>query len=165
VPKTSNNSILIHYEVEGNGSPLVLCHGSFGSLEDWRQFGYVDALADRHKLILIDSRGHGKSDKPHDPASYSLDLRASDIIAVLDELNIQTADFIGYSMGGWIGFGLARYAPDRFRSLILGGAHPFAEDMNAFRSLVPEHVSVPKTGGAKLRHVPWFGDEVANARQ
>lgn len=123
--RTNNDGVQIHYEVEGDGPPLVLCHGSFGSLEDWRDFGYVDALRDRHKLVLIDSRGHGKSDKPTDQLSYGLELRASDVVAVLDALGIGVCDYMGYSMGGWIGFGLARYAPHRFRSLILGGAHPF----------------------------------------
>ena len=137
MPRIDNNGVPIHYEIEGNGPPLVLHHGSFGSLEDWREFGYVAALRDRHQLILLDARGHGSSGKPHDQAAYDLQLRASDVTAVLDALGIQTADFMGYSMGGWIGFGLAKCAPQRFRSLILGGAHPFAEDMTAFRAMLP----------------------------
>lgn len=72
------------------------------------------------------------------PTAYSLHARASDVVTVLDDLGILTADFMGYSMGGWIGFGLARNAPERFRSLILGGAHPFAEDMTAFRAMLPK---------------------------
>ena len=138
MPDVDNNGIAIHYEVEGSGPPLVLQHGSFGSLEDWREIGYVAPLRECSSLILIDARGHGKSGKPHDPAAYDLRARASDVIAVLDDLGIQTADFMGYSMGGWIGFGLAKYAPHRFRSLILGGAHPFAEDMGAFRAMLPK---------------------------
>jgi pimeloyl-ACP methyl ester carboxylesterase len=138
VPQANNKGLSIHYEVEGEGPPLVLHHGSFGSLGDWRDFGYVAALKDHHKLILMDSRGHGKSDKPHDPAEYSLAARASDVVAVLDDLGIRKADFVGYSMGGWIGFGLARYAADRFRSLALGGAHPFQENMQAFRAMLPK---------------------------
>jgi pimeloyl-ACP methyl ester carboxylesterase len=138
VPQSNNNGLSIHYEVEGEGPPLVLHHGSFGSVDDWRDFGYVGALKGRRTLILMDSRGHGKSHKPPDPAEYSLASRASDVIAVLDDLGIRKADFMGYSMGGWIGFGLARYAADRFRSLILGGAHPFQENMQAFRAMLPK---------------------------
>lgn len=99
VPYTHNAGLQIHYEVEGDGPPLILCHGSFGSLDDWRDFGYVDALKVRRKLILIDARGHGKSDKPHDPSCYSLASRVSDFVAVLDTLRIPKADFMGYSMG------------------------------------------------------------------
>jgi pimeloyl-ACP methyl ester carboxylesterase len=138
LPHAKNNGLSIHYEVEGEGPPLILQHGSFGSLDDWRDLGYVDALKGRRKLILIDARGHGKSDKPHDAAEYSLASRVSDVVAVLDDLEIQKADFMGYSMGGWIGFGAARYAADRFRSLLLGGAHPFQESMQAFRAMLPE---------------------------
>jgi pimeloyl-ACP methyl ester carboxylesterase len=61
-----------------------------------------------------------------------------DVAAVLDDLDLQTANYFGYSMGGWIGFGLAKYAPERARSLILGGAHPYPEDMTAFRNRIPE---------------------------
>lgn len=138
MPSVDNNGVAIHYTVEGDGPPLVLQHGSFGSLEDWREIGYVAALRDRHRLVLIDARGHGGSGKPHDPSAYALRARAADVVAVLDDLGIRKADYMGYSMGGWIGFGLADYAPERFRSLILGGAHPFAEDMTAFRAMLPK---------------------------
>ena len=138
MPYAINGGIRIHYEVVGSGPPLLLHHGSFGSGEDWRDFGYVDALSRDHQVILMDARGHGRSDKPHDPAAYDLSLRVTDVTCVLDDLGLQTANYFGYSMGGWIGFGLAKYAPERARSLILGGAHPYSEDMTAFRNLIPE---------------------------
>jgi pimeloyl-ACP methyl ester carboxylesterase len=141
MPYAINGGVRIHYEVVGEGPPLVLHHGSFGSLDNWRDFGYVDPLKEGHQLILMDARGHGKSDKPHQSAEYSLTLRSSDVIAVLDDLEIAKTDFMGYSMGGWIGFGVARYAPNRFRSLILGGAHPFQESMQAFRAMLPKEPS------------------------
>ena len=55
MPQANNEGLSIYYEVEGTGPPLVLLHGSFGSLDDWRDFGYVDALKGRHRLILMDS--------------------------------------------------------------------------------------------------------------
>lgn len=63
-----NNGIRIHYQVEGDGPPLVLQHGYSDSLESWYEFGYVDKLKSQCQLILIDARGHGASDKPHDTA-------------------------------------------------------------------------------------------------
>jgi len=138
MPYAESDGLHIHYQLEGDGPPLVLCHGSFGSLEDWYDFGYVAALMTRFQLVLLDARGHGRSGKPHSPSDYALKARASDILALLDTLGIGRADYFGYSMGGWIGFGLARYAPDRFRSLMLGGAHPYGEDMQAFRAMVPD---------------------------
>jgi pimeloyl-ACP methyl ester carboxylesterase len=137
MPHVVNQGVRIHYEMEGSGPPLVLQHGTLGSSEDWKDFGYVDALKGDYRLILIDARGHGASDKPHEPAAYDLALRAGDVTTVLDDLQIHQANYFGYSMGGWIGFGLAKYAPGRFKSMVLGGAHPYAENMQAFRDLMP----------------------------
>jgi len=128
-----NAGTRIHYEVEGAGPPLILHHGSFASGADWRDLGYTDALKHDNQLIMIDARGHGASDKPHDPAAYDMASRVSDVTSVLDDLKLERANFFGYSMGGWIGFGLAKHAPDRCHSLILGGAHPFTESVQGFR--------------------------------
>jgi len=130
MPYVTNQGVRIHYQVEGEGPPLVLQHGFAVSLEDWYDTGYVHALQHDYQLILIDARGHGASDKPHDPEAYALQWRAGDIVAVLDQLHIAKAHFFGYSMGGWIGFGLAQYAPERFHALIIGGSHPYARSMN-----------------------------------
>lgn len=99
---------------------------------------YLSALKSLRRLIRVDARGHGASDKPHDPSAYNLDFRVADVTAVLDDLDIRQTDYFGFSMGDWIGFGLAMYAPIRIRSLILGGAHPYAENMQVFRDLMPQ---------------------------
>jgi len=128
MPFVNNNGIKIYYETEGKlGAPaLVMQHGLASSLETWRDSGYVAGLAPDYNLILVDARGHGKSDKPHDPASYSPFAFTGDILAVLDSLGIQKAGYMGYSMGGSIGFhGIARYALSRFNCLILGGMSPY----------------------------------------
>jgi pimeloyl-ACP methyl ester carboxylesterase len=117
-----NNGVRIHYQVEGEGPPLVIQHGYTDSMETWYELGYVDALRGEHQLILVDARGHGASDKPHQTAAYAKELQVADIVTVLRELNISHADYFGYSMGGRIGFAMAQYAPDLVRSLILGGA-------------------------------------------
>jgi pimeloyl-ACP methyl ester carboxylesterase len=129
----SNAGVRIHYEVEGSGKPLVLQHGFTDSRESWQQLGYVAALRDHYHVILIDARGHGESDKPHETADYTLDRRVTDVTAVLDALGIETASFWGYSMGGWIGFGLAMQCPRRVDRLVVGGQHPFARDQSGFR--------------------------------
>jgi pimeloyl-ACP methyl ester carboxylesterase len=130
----SNQGVRIHYQVEGSGPPLVLQHGFVLNGEVWRQFGYVRGLRDDYQCILLDARGHGLSDKPHDPAAYTLQKRVEDVIAVLDALAIEKAHFFGYSVGGWIGFGMAKYAPERVDALLLGAAHPYADHTwDAFR--------------------------------
>lgn len=132
----SNNGVRIHYEVVGQGTPLVLHHATAGSGADYIDLGFVSALQNDHRLILIDSRGHGKSDKPHDPEAYKLSLRALDVVAVLDDLGVPRADYYGYSLGGWVGFGLAKYAARRFNSFIFGGTHPYAENVQRIRDLM-----------------------------
>jgi pimeloyl-ACP methyl ester carboxylesterase len=138
MPYANNQGIRIRYEVVGEGLPLVLHHQTLGSLEDLQDFGYVDGLKSDRRLVLLDARGHGASDKPHDPSAYDLSLRVGDVTAVLDDLGISQADYFGYSLGGWIGFGMAKYAPQRIRSLILGGTHPYEENMQPFRNLMPQ---------------------------
>src|ERR1700733_8368713 len=98
MPYAANAGARIHYEVEGTGLPLILQHGFSDSLESWYDFGYVDALKAAHQLVLIDARGHGASDKPHDTAAYANDVRVADILAVLRDLDIHRADYFGYSM-------------------------------------------------------------------
>ena len=88
-------------------------------------------------MILVDARGHGGSDKPHDEASYTLDQRVADVTAVLDAERIEKAHFWGYSMGGWVGFGMAKYAPHRVNALIIGGQHPFARDQIRLPAMAP----------------------------
>ena len=106
MPYVRNGDIRIHYQVEGSGQPLVLQHGFTDSLTSWYDFGYVAPLKHDYMLILIDARGHGDSDKPHDVAAYAMELRAADIVSVMNELRVSRAHYFGYSMGGWVGFGM-----------------------------------------------------------
>jgi len=135
MPYANHEGIRIHYQVDGKGPPLVLLHGFTSNMKSWYQYGYVKALRRDYQLILIDARGHGNSDKPHDLTAYAMSLRAGDIGAVLDDLVLRTAHFWGYSMGGRIGFGLAKYAPERLMSLIVGGMHPYERCLPASSKL------------------------------
>jgi len=125
MPYVNNHNVRIHYQVEGEGPPLVLQHGFTSSLQSWYAYGYVAALRQHYQLILIDARGHGQSDKPYDPQAYALHHKVEDILAVLDALQVDNAHYLGYSMGGRIGFGIVKYHPERFLSLIIGGMHPY----------------------------------------
>ena len=143
MPYANNTGVRIHYEVDGPGPALVLHHGFTQCLEDWSECGYVAALRPGYQVILVDARGHGGSDKPHDEASYRLDCRAADVTTVLDALGVEKAHFWGYSMGGRIGFGMARYAPDRVDRLVIASNIPFASDMGGIRQMIREGI----TGG------------------
>jgi len=107
----------------GDPRPLILVHGfSSNRVENWRRFGWYDAI-ERKGLrgIAFDHRGHGESDKPHDPALYGRKILAGDILALMDHLNLERADLFGYSMGAYAALEAAISAPGRFRNLILGG--------------------------------------------
>lgn len=124
MPYADSDGVKIWFEVEGDGPPLMLVHGTSSNLNSWRQLGVVDALKADYQLILIDARGHGKSDKPHEPSAYLPEPKSNDMEAILDSLDIETAHYFGYSMGGRIGFDTVMHAPHRLRSLIAGGAGP-----------------------------------------
>jgi pimeloyl-ACP methyl ester carboxylesterase len=126
MPDATNDGLRIHYEVAGGGEPLVLYHGLTGSGERWRDTGYVPSLSDAYRLILIDARGHGGSDKPHDQAAYGRRRQATDVVAVLNDLDIATARFWGHSMGGDVALTLGRHHPDRVSALVVTGYSPFA---------------------------------------
>jgi pimeloyl-ACP methyl ester carboxylesterase len=124
MPFADNQGVRIHYEVEGKGPPLVLQHGFSDSVQTWYDLGYVDALKLDYRLILVDARGHGASDKPHEPEAYKPVFNAADVVSVLTDLGISRVHFFGYSMGGWIAFAMAQYAPEHVHSLVIGGGNP-----------------------------------------
>ena len=124
MPYANNNGVKIYYEVEGQGPPLVLAHGGTQNLNLWRAMGITQALRESFQLILFDIRGHGLSDKPHGKSSYGTKT-AGDVVAILDNLGIAKAHFMGYSSGALIGFMLAKAYPQRFLSFILGGMSPY----------------------------------------
>jgi pimeloyl-ACP methyl ester carboxylesterase len=126
MPYTINDGLRIHYEVAGSGEPLVLYHGLTGSGERWRDTGYVAGLMEAHRLILIDARGHGGSDKPYDQEAYGRRRQAADVLAVLDDLEIAKARVWGHSMGGDVALTLGRHHPDRVSALVVTGYSPFA---------------------------------------
>ncbi len=143
MPYATNDGLRIHYEVAGTGPPLLLHHGLTGSWRDWEEFGFLDGLRDDYQLIMLDARGHGASDKPHDPSAYGFERGVADAVAVLDDLGIDRAHYYGYSYGGLMGWALGTHAPERFRSLAIGGAHPYAPDEAVWERLarMREHLA------------------------
>jgi len=116
--------------------------------------GYVEALCKDFRLVLMDHRGHGGSDKPHDPAAYSLPDRVADVVAVLDHLELPKATFWGYSGGGRIGFSLPTYAAERLDAVVIGGQDPYevrvyplsqySSDPHTFLNLLLQHLGIEK---------------------
>ena len=103
--------------------PMLLVHGFASShAVNWVFPLWVKTLTgDGRRTIALDNRGHGRSDKPYEPARYHTRLMAEDCLRLLDHLKIQRADVMGYSMGARISAFLALEHPDRVRALVIGG--------------------------------------------
>src|SRR5262249_15012832 len=100
----------------GQGPPLVLLHGLGGRAGNWTS--WLPVLTKTHKVYAIDLLGFGDSDKPRD-ADYSMALQASLLRQFFDSQQLDRADLIGYSMGGWISLKFASQSPERLNRLVL----------------------------------------------
>lgn len=116
---TTKDNVKIHYVLYGKGTPVILIHGYTGSAEgNWFANGVAEALARNHKVVAIDCRNHGKSDKPQPNGPG----KAEDVIEMMDHLKIQRAHFHGYSMGGGIVARLLTMIPERMITAAFGGS-------------------------------------------
>ena len=113
------NGIELYYEVHGRGEPLILIHGGLGNAGYWSN--QIEAFAKKYQVIALDSRGHGRSTFNEEPISYA--LMTSDVLALMDYLEIAKADIVGWSDGGIIGLELAINHPDRVNRIVAYGAN------------------------------------------
>jgi len=113
--------VKVHYLDTGSGDPVILLHGNGGSAQEWVKNGVLQNLARNFRVIAMDARGHGESDKPHDPKAYGREM-SLDVLRLLDHLKIRQAHIVGYSMGAQTVAHLIVIAPERFESAVLGGA-------------------------------------------
>jgi pimeloyl-ACP methyl ester carboxylesterase len=113
------NGIKMYYAVYGQGDPILLIHGGLANADYWAN--QVIALSKTHKVIVADSRGHGRSSRTHEPIGY--DLMASDYVALLDYLKIPKTAIAGWSDGGIIGIDIAMHYPERATKLFAQAAN------------------------------------------
>lgn len=117
---TASDGVKIHYLTAGStGSWVVLIHGYTDNAERmWFRTGIAPALAKNHRIVALDNRNHGKSDKPV-PGGTG---RAQDVVELMDHLHIDRAHIHGYSMGGGITGQLLAMIPQRFITAGFGGS-------------------------------------------
>jgi pimeloyl-ACP methyl ester carboxylesterase len=123
MPSFHNGAVEIAYLDEGEGDPILLVHG-FASTKNvnWVYPTWVSELKKNgRRVIAFDNRGHGDSAKLYDVAAYDIGTMAGDISALMDHLNIERADVMGYSLGARMTAVLAQRQPERLRSAIFGG--------------------------------------------
>lgn len=133
-----HDDISLHYTEKGKGEPVILIHGILVNSDlNWRLPGIKQRLSKNFHVIAFDLRGHGKSDKPHGVEMYGLNL-VEDVCRVMDNLNIEKAHIVGYSLGGFIALKFATLYPERCYSVTVGAAgweKATEENLNRFRNI------------------------------
>ena len=120
-----SDGVRLHYELHepDNGNPLIAVHGFASDYRlNWVGTRWQETLTNAgFRVIGLDCRGHGDSDKPHDEAAYSVEIMAGDVIRLLDHLGVPAAAYLGYSMGARIGLEVVMESPRRVTRAVLGG--------------------------------------------
>lgn len=114
------NSISLHYESVGHGPPILFIHGLGSSTRDWER--QVGVFADSHRVVTVDLRGHGKTDKPE--GRYTIELFSEDVAGLISQLGLAPVTVVGISLGGMVAFQLAADHPDLIDRLIVVNALP-----------------------------------------
>ena len=123
MPTLSVDSLDINYQVSGSG-PLQILHHGFGSWgRDWIRGGWLEALEPHATVLTFDAVGHGLSTRSHDPIDHEIERRAAVVTALADVVGADQFGFLGFSLGGRVGFELAASNPDRLATLAIGGMH------------------------------------------
>lgn len=119
MPFVSHNGVNLHYVTAGSGAPVLFVHEFSGDTRSWEP--QLRHFARSYRCVAFDARGYEPSDVPSDPDAYSQDLAVTDVLAVLDHLEIEQAHLVGLSMGGFTALHTGLRHPDRVLSLAIGG--------------------------------------------
>lgn len=124
MPTIERDGATLFFEERGEGPAVILQHALSTDARSWDAIGVTDALVEQgFRVILPDALGHGRSG-PSAPERVDLTNRVSDLLAVADALDVEQFHYAGYSMGGWLGIGVLRDAPERLLSLAIAGWDP-----------------------------------------
>jgi len=147
----SVNGIEMYYRVVGKGPPILLIHGGLSDQHVWD--AQLPILGRDHTVILADSRGQGRSTRTDEPITYA--LMADDYVALLDYLNIDKVDLVGWSDGGIIGLDIAMRYPERLKSLFAQAANASPEGSTGYALARAEGKPIPE-----LRHYKSIDKEI-----
>jgi len=148
-----SGGVHIRYASLGQGEPIILIHGWSASAEMWSSA--IRDLSRDYRVIAMDCRGHGRSDKPTDPSQYGMEM-VNDVVRLMDHLGIAKAHIVGYSMGGSIALKMLTARPERFLTAVVGGSQGFR---------LPEDFDTPDTPLIKslLSGLSFTDAQIANA--
>ena len=117
MPLLNRNGVRLHFAVHGRGPAVLLTHGFGATAQMWGP--QIEPLAQNHRLILWDMRGHGQSDSPPDDAAYSEAATVADMIALLDHVGVAAAVVGGLSLGGYMSLAFHCQHPQRVAALLV----------------------------------------------
>ena len=173
MPFLDVDGLALHYDVRGDGEPIVLLHGftsSFGG--NWERRGWVAFLAaSGFRVMGLDFRSHGRSDRVFTPGKCTTATLANDVVRLLDHLHVDRAHVFGFSMGGGVALELAMDEPERVGRVVVGGVgdaalNPFHEPseiddiITAFEGRSPNAIASP-TARRLRRNAEAAGNDLA----
>ena len=117
MPYVTRGGNRLFYDDDGEGSPILWHTGGCGDHTMWRRAGYLSAL-DGYRHILLDHRGHGRSDIPDTPDAHHMSNYVADVVATLDDAGVERAAIVGYSLGARVAYASALAHPDRVAAVV-----------------------------------------------
>ena len=145
--KAPVNGVEIYYAEYGAGQPVILLHGGLGNSDYWGDL--IPALAPHYRVMVMDSRGHGRSTRDAQP--YGYDLMASDVVGLMDYLKLDKADIVGWSDGAIIGLDIAMKHPDRIGRLFAFAANSTVDGLKADVLKSPTFAAYVERAGEEYR--------------
>lgn len=142
----STSALKLHHEIHGDGLPVLMIHGFPFDRTIWKS--QVAALSSDYRVITPDLRGHGQT--PASDGVYTMDLLAHDVLALLDELGVERAVWVGHSMGGYLSMAALRLAPERLMGLALVATHPHADSEDRRIQRIQSAESALENGSANI---------------
>lgn len=149
MPKRRIRDVDIHYEVTGEGEPLLFIHGLGSSSRSWEM--QVPVFSQHYRVITFDIRGHGQSERPW--GRYSIEMFVSDTAELMTSLEVGPAHIVGHSLGGVIGLQLCIDMPEAVKSLVIVNGYPegymrtFTDGFECLKQIV--HVEMTGTQGKR----------------
>lgn len=132
-----SDGVRLAFTDEGDGAPVVLLHGFAVTANlNWRWPGITEVLTREHRVVSVDMRGHGRSDKPRGAERYGMEM-VRDVVRLLDHLGLERAFVAGYSLGGFVTLKLACRAPERLLGVAVLGAGWESPDNPGFVEALP----------------------------
>ena len=138
----------IFYDTYGSGPLLILHHGFGSNRFSWIKYDWINSLVNEFKILIFDALGHGTSSKPHNSDYYTIEERAKLTVSLAKNLNYEKFGFLGFSLGGRVGFELASNYNNHLNFLVIGGMHNKPPSIN--KNIYKRNIKILKSKKGKF---------------